>query len=81
MMKLLKVEKDDYGRTVLTTSTDRFLRKPKIQSFLASRNIVADYWEWVELPNQNMVTTNLGLQLDTFLRLYNWEKQSHKERK
>ena len=66
-MKLIGKENLD-GKPVLVTETKRFLLKPKIRKFVAQSIMVKGFWEWLELPNKNIVGDYLAFQLDAWMR-------------
>ena len=66
-MKMISKEVID-GKTVLTTETKGFFRK-KIQQFEAQREYPKGYWDWLELPNREMINDVLSFQLDAWNKL------------
>lgn len=65
-MKATNIEIGKDGKTIITTETSRFLRKPKIRKFVASEKIVGNYYKWLELPDNLLVTDLLSFQLDSW---------------
>ncbi len=66
-MKLTGKEQVD-GKTVLVTSTRRFILKPKIRKFIEGRKLCAGYWDWLELPDKKIIPDCLSFQLDAWNR-------------
>lgn len=64
-MKFQSIERD---KRVITTVEARFLRKPIIRKFWASRRVAGDFWSWLELPGNEMIPDHLSFQLDAWLR-------------
>jgi len=60
-----KIQPD--GKTVLITETKRFLRKPKVREFCATRRIAGRFWQWLELPDKILVPDLLSFQLNEWL--------------
>lgn len=67
-MKLIGKEEMN-GKMVLVTETKRFLLKPLVRKFVASRQITENFSEWLELPNATIVPATLSCQLDAWSRL------------
>jgi len=53
------------GKSVITTSK-RFLFWHKITQYEAHRKITGRYFQWVKLPNREIVPDVLSFQLDTW---------------
>ena len=64
-MKFIRKETREDGKTVLYVEDKGWFRK-KIRSFVANRLYVADYWEWLELPDNTLVEDILSFQLDVW---------------
>jgi len=64
---MTKLETVD-GKTILTTETKRLLLKPKIRSFVATKEYPKGYWNWLELPDKTLVGDHLIFQLDAWMR-------------
>ena len=71
-MRVEKVERE--GKIiVITTLTDRkFLcikLKPLERKFIATKEYSKGYWNWMELPNNEIVGDSLSFQLNAWLEL------------
>jgi hypothetical protein len=68
-MKVISAEEVD-GKTELTVErTIMFFFKKSIK-YIAVRNLVGDYYEWVQAPNHTIVPTAMSFQLDTWKKLH-----------
>ena len=66
-MRLIRTE-EQKGKTIFITETKRLFFKPKIRRFLAQSELTSNYWRWLELPDKLIVSDNLSLQLDAWMR-------------
>jgi len=56
------------GKTVITTSK-RFLFWNIITQYEAQREYPKNYWDWLKLPNRELVPSATSFQLDAWNRL------------
>ena len=66
----MKFERKDVvnGKTIITTS-NRFLFWHIITEYEAQREFPKGYWEWLRLPNRDLVPDIISFQLDAWNRL------------
>ncbi|MDK2848777.1 MAG: hypothetical protein PWP34_2130 [Desulfuromonadales bacterium] len=56
------------GKTIITTSK-RFLFWHIITKYEAQKEFPKGYWEWLRLPNRNLVPDAVSFQLDAWNRM------------
>lgn len=56
------------GKVVITTSK-RFLFWHIITQYEAQREFPSGYWDWLQLPNRNLVNDSTSFQLDAWNKL------------
>lgn len=57
------------GKVVITTST-RFLFWHIIREYEAQREFPRGYWDWLKLPNRDLVPSITSFQLDAWNKCY-----------